>query len=124
MATRVQPFAASHSASSSRPAVVVPKVRTSRATSPPATRRTAATTEARSGPLAALAQSGVLEGPRVRLIRGLARTRTTADLGAGDAPPCCHRFHPLWVGAAGGQLIPASRSADRWWEPREAGERA
>src|SRR3954449_10570810 len=46
MATRVQPFSASHSASSSRPAVVVPKVRTSRATLPPATRRTAATTVA------------------------------------------------------------------------------
>ena len=27
------------------------------------------------------------------------------DLGASDAPRCCHRFHPLWVGIAGGQLV-------------------
>src|SRR4051794_34143317 len=27
------------------------------------------------------------------------------DLRASDAPLCCHRFHPLWVGTAGGQLV-------------------
>jgi len=27
------------------------------------------------------------------------------DLGAGDAPLCCHKFHPLRVGKAGGQLV-------------------
>jgi hypothetical protein len=63
--------------------------------------------ETRSGSLAALAQSGVLEVPRVQLIRGLVRTRTTTDLGAGDALLRCHRFHSLWVGAAGAKLIPA-----------------
>src|SRR5690242_5331777 len=46
MATQVQPCAASHSASSSRLAVVVANVRTSRTISRPATRRTAATTVA------------------------------------------------------------------------------
>lgn len=53
-----------------------------------------------------MAQSGVLEVPRVQLIRGLVRTRTTTDLGAGDALLRCHRFHSLWVGAAGAKLIP------------------
>ena len=35
----------------------------------------------------AVAQAGVLKGPRVRLKNGLARTKTGADLGAGDAAP-------------------------------------
>src|SRR3954452_13407841 len=46
MATWVRPFSASHAASSSRPAVVVANVGTSRATLPVVARRTAATTVA------------------------------------------------------------------------------
>jgi hypothetical protein len=41
-----------------------------------------------------LAQSGVLEVPRVQLMHGLTRTRTMTDLGAGDAPLLCHKFRP------------------------------
>src|SRR4051794_29283986 len=122
MTTWLQPLSLSHSASSSRPAAVAAKVRTSRAALPPATRRTVATAvaswtsrpaqrdrgppwlpplgappvrEPRRGSLAdvlrvggpALAQAGVLEGSRVQLENGLARTKAKADLGAGGAPP-------------------------------------
>jgi hypothetical protein len=51
-------------------------------------------------------QSGVLKGPRVQLILGLAlglaRTKTTTDLDADDAPAAYHRFHPRWVRNIGG----------------------
>ena len=56
----------------------------------------------------ALAQSGVLEGPRVQLIHGLVRTKTKTDLGAGDAPPLYPGFIP------GG-------SASRWATHTESG---
>src|SRR5918912_886954 len=102
MTTGVQPFSASHAASSSRPAVVLAKVRTSRVTLPPATRRTAATTVAlrTSRP----AQSGVLERPRVQLMRGLVCTKAKADLAAGGAAPPYPGFIPGGPALAGGQL--------------------
>jgi len=42
----------------------------------------------------ALAQAGVLEGPRVQLANGLARTKAKADLGAGGAAPPYPGFIP------------------------------
>jgi hypothetical protein len=42
----------------------------------------------------AVVQAGVLEGPRVRLKNGLARTKTGADLGAGGAAPLYPGFIP------------------------------
>jgi hypothetical protein len=41
-----------------------------------------------------VAQSGVLEGSRVQLQSGLARTKTTADLGAGGAAAFYFGFIP------------------------------
>src|SRR3954468_6384747 len=42
----------------------------------------------------AVAQAGVLEGSRVQLENGLARTKAKADLGAGGAPPSYPGFIP------------------------------
>ena len=42
----------------------------------------------------ALAQSGVLEGPRVQLNNGLVRTKKTANLAAGGAVPLYPSFMP------------------------------
>src|SRR4051812_6423391 len=41
-----------------------------------------------------MAQSGVLRVPRVQLIRGLARTKETANLSAATASRVCHTFRP------------------------------
>ena len=42
----------------------------------------------------AVAQTGVLEGPRVQLKNGLARTKAKADLDAGGAAPPYPGFIP------------------------------
>src|SRR5215213_9758944 len=52
----------------------------------------------------AVAQAGVLEGPRVRLKNGLARTKTGADLGAGDAAPPYPVSSPAGRTTSGGRL--------------------
>ena len=70
----------------------------------------------------AVTQAGVLEGSRVQLYDGLARTKAKADLGAGGAAPLYPGFIPggsddlrwatIWQAAGQDTLpLPASPSA-------------
>ena len=60
----------------------------------------------------AVAQAGVLEGPRVQLANGLARTKAKADLGAGGAAP----LYPGFIPGGPDDLRWATRKkADKLW---------